>query len=132
MRGCKQQTPYNLRVFKYHPQMHTNLHARKLRRQSIRPEQLLWLALRNRGIDGLKFRRQHAIGRFIADFACIERKLIVELDGAAHDIDYVRDERRDAWLKSQGFRVIRFMNEDVTRNLEGVVETIRQALLQAA
>lgn len=112
--------------------MHTNLHARKLRRQSIRPEQLLWLALRNRGIDGLKFRRQHAIGRFIADFACIERKLIVELDGAAHDIDYVRDERRDAWLKSQGFRVIRFMNEDVTRNLEGVVETIRQALLQAA
>ena len=112
--------------------MHTNPHARKLRRQSTKPEQLLWLALRNRGLEGLKFRRQHAVGRFIADFACVERKLIIELDGAAHDIDYIRDERRDAWLGSQGYRVIRFMNDDVTHNLEGVVETIRQALAQAA
>ncbi len=112
--------------------MHTNSYARKLRRQSTRPEQLLWLALRNRALDGLKFRRQHAVGRFITDFACIERKLIIELDGAAHDFDYRRDEQRDAWLAAQGYRVIRFANDDVTHNLEGVVETIRQALVQTA
>ena len=112
--------------------MHTNPHARKLRRQSTRPEQLLWMVLRNRALDGLKFRRQHAVGRFVADFACIECKLIVELDGASHDIDFMRDQRRDAWLASQGYRVIRFMNDDVIHNLEGVVETIRLALVEAA
>ncbi len=80
----------------------------------------------------MKFRRQHAVGHFIADFAFLERKLIVELDGVAHDIDFAHDERRDAWLASQGYQVIRFMNDDVTRNLEGVVETIRQALVQTA
>ena len=112
--------------------MHTNPHARKLRRQSTKPEQLLWLVLRNRSLEGLKFRRQHAVGRFIADLVCIERKLIIELDGAAHDIDFIRDEQRDAWLASQGYRVIRFANDDVAHNLEGVVETIRQALEEAS
>ena len=106
--------------------------ARRLRAKSTDAESKLWYRLRAGRLNGLKFRRQHAVGRFIADFACIERKLIIELDGAAHDINFARDERRDAWLASQGFQVIRFMNDDVTRNLEGVVETIRQALVQTA
>jgi len=112
--------------------MHTSPHVRNLRRQSTRPEQLLWSALRNRRLEGLKFRRQHAIGPYIADFACIERRLIVELDGASHDIDYMRDRRRDAWLGSQGYRVIRFSNDDLRSSFEGVVEAIRQALAQAS
>jgi very-short-patch-repair endonuclease len=110
--------------------MHTNPHTRALRRQSTPQEQRLWSALRNRRLDGFKFRRQHPIGAFIADFACPERKLIVELDGPSHDIAYQRDQRRDAWLATQGYRVVRIRNDDARASIDGVLETIRLALKQ--
>jgi very-short-patch-repair endonuclease len=110
--------------------MHTNPYARTLRRQQTPHEQRLWSALRNRRLDGFKFRRQHAIGPFIADFACPEHKLIVELDGPSHDIAYQRDQRRDAWLAAQGYRVIRILNSDAMASFDGVIETIRLALKQ--
>jgi very-short-patch-repair endonuclease len=111
--------------------MHSNPHARTLRRQSTPQEQCFWSAVRNRRLDGFKFRRQHAIGPYIADFACLERKLVVELDGPSHDIAYQRDQRRDAWLASQGYRVIRILNDDARSNFDGVLETIRLALAES-
>jgi very-short-patch-repair endonuclease len=72
-------------------------------------EQRLWKLLRDRRLDGLKFRRQLPIGRFVGDFVCLRHRLIVELDGPLHDEG--RDAERDAWLKVRGFRVLRFKNE---------------------
>jgi very-short-patch-repair endonuclease len=102
--------------------------ARQLRRLATRAEQLLWLTLRNRALDGFKFRRQHPVDPYIADFACPAQNLIVELDGPSHDLDYRRDQRRDAWLASLGSRVLRIPNEEVTGNLDGAVATILVAL----
>jgi very-short-patch-repair endonuclease len=88
----------------------------------------LWQALKHRQVDDLKFRRQHSIGPFIVDFYCPSAKLVVELDGAAHDseIAWQRDEGRTAYLESLGLGVLRFENRDVMENLEGVLSEIRQ------
>ena len=83
--------------------------------------------MRNRQLDGHKFRRQHPIGIFVADFVCIERRLIIELDGGQH-ADSADDARRTAWLEDHGWRVIRFWNNDVLTGTEGVLEVILQAL----
>ena len=78
-------------------------------------EWLLWLALKGCKLDGLRFRRQHPIGDYIADFACLSEKLVVELDGATHDSPAAQayDARRDAYLEGQGWRVLRLDNDDV-------------------
>jgi very-short-patch-repair endonuclease len=91
-------------------------------------ETRLWWKLRNRQLDGAYFRRQQPIGRYIVDFVCFERGLVVELDGGQHALAAARDEVRDAWLATQGLRVLRFWNPDVMRSLGGVLETILNAL----
>ena len=85
-------------------------------------ERKLWSPLRDRQIDGLKFRRQHPIGQYVLDFLCEERRLAVELDGSQHTAE--KDAVRTAWLADHGIRILRFWNNDVLTNLSGVLETI--------
>jgi len=93
-------------------------------------EELLWQALRNRQLSGFKFRRQHTIGWFIADFVCISEKLVVEVDGGYHTPHEQRqlDEARTAYLNNVGFRVIRFTNEEVLQDSEGILAEIHRVL----
>ena len=107
--------------------------AKQLRQTMTRAETLLWRYIKAHRIDGLGFRRQVPIGAYVADFACHAARLVIELDGESHDfVSRQRsDERRDAWFKSQGYRVLRFTNEDVQKNLEGVVQVIREAAASA-
>ena len=103
--------------------------ARKLRREQTEWERLLWAKLRDRRVDGLKFRRQRPIGPYVADFVCEEAMLIVELDGLQHgeEADAVRDAARTSYLNSCGYDVIRVWNEDVTTNIDGVLSGIYAA-----
>ncbi len=98
-------------------------YARAMRREPTPPEKLLWRALRSEQVNGLKFRRQQPIGRYIVDFYCPSLKLVVKVDGATH-VDDSRDAIRDAWLSAQGIRVLRFWNNDVMGNLSGVLSSI--------
>ncbi|MFZ5789869.1 MAG: endonuclease domain-containing protein [Pseudomonadota bacterium] len=98
------------------------------RRHSTDAERRLWQALRSRQLDGAKFRRQARVGPYIADFLCVAAKLIVEVDGGQHAIDETYDAKRTQALRQQGYRVIRFWNNDVLDNMEGVLEVIRGAL----
>lgn len=100
--------------------------AKRLRRSMTDAETLLWAALRSRPV-GAKFRRQQPIGAFIADFACHEPKLIIEVDGGQHS-ESETDGLRGAWLEEQGYRILRFWNHDVLNNLQGALETISAAL----
>jgi very-short-patch-repair endonuclease len=88
-------------------------------------ERLLWRHLRQRQVEGYKFRRQHPVGHYIVDFACLEGCLIVEVDGGQHADRKGYDRERTAWLEEQGFRVLRFWNTDVLGNIDGVREVIR-------
>lgn len=101
--------------------------ARKLRRDATHVEQILWRALREK-LPEWKFRRQHPIGRRVADFACPARKLAIELDGGQHADEEMADALRTAELAERGYRVIRFWNSDLTENLESVLEAIRLEL----
>jgi very-short-patch-repair endonuclease len=105
-----------------------NDYARELRNNVTSAEKHLWQRLRRRQVNGFKFRRQRPIGRYICDFVCLEASLIVEVDGSQHVIDAPYDANRDAFLRKSGFRVLRFWNEDVLRETDGVLETIFQAL----
>ncbi len=87
----------------------------------------MWSALRDRRLKGYKFRRQRPVRAFIVDFACIEYRLVVELDGGQH-ADSVTDARRTAWLEGQGWRIIRFWNNEILSNTSGVVEAILEIL----
>ena len=104
--------------------------SRGLRKSQTNAERALWASLRNRQLEGARFRRQHPIGPYIVDFVDLEAKLVVELDGGQHNEDRVteKDEARTAWLESEGYRVLRFWNNDVLANLEGVLEKISDAL----
>ena len=106
--------------------------ARQLRRKQTDAEKALWFRLRNRQLEGVRFRRQQPIGPYIVDFVAWERKLVVEIDGGQHDEEEVmrRDEARTAWLKDKSYEVLRFWNNDVLSNLEVVLETITAALGQ--
>ena len=106
-------------------------HARSLRANQTDAETRLWTGLRDRRLAGAKFRRQAASGPYIADFACFAARLIVELDGGQHAQDADADAARTAWLEGQGFRVLRFWNNDVLANTEGVLERILEALRDA-
>jgi very-short-patch-repair endonuclease len=101
-----------------------------MRSEMTDAERVLWMQLRAHRLDGLRFRRQTPIGRYIVDFVCHECRLIVELDGGQH-ADSQRDVTRDRWLESNGYRVLRFWNSDVFKNREGVLETIISAAREA-
>ncbi|QLC27049.1 endonuclease domain-containing protein [Parasphingopyxis algicola] len=96
------------------------------------PEKALWNALRAGRLDGAKFRRQVVIGRYIADFACrTPTKIVVEADGESHAAQHDYDAERTAFLERKGYRVLRFTNSEISNNLEGVLEAIRQELPEA-
>jgi very-short-patch-repair endonuclease len=102
--------------------------AKQLRQAMTRAETLLWRYVKADRIDGLGFRRQVPIQNYIADFICMSAKIVVELDGESHDFEERQraDQNRDAFFVSEGFQILRFTNEQVMSNLEGVVEAIRQ------
>ena len=104
--------------------------AKQLRRTMTRAETLLWRHIKANRIDDLGFRRQVPFQNYVADFVCFAGKVIIELDGESHDfvVRQHADRKRDAFFAEQGFEVLRFTNEQVTSNLEGVVEAIRQAI----
>jgi very-short-patch-repair endonuclease len=103
------------------------LRSRELRANSTDAETKLWNALRNRQIAGYKFVRQQPIGHYICDFVCREKMLVVEADGGQH-LESKRDEVRDRYLGERGYRVLRFWNNDVLSNIEGVLTVIDEAL----
>lgn len=103
--------------------------ARRLRREMTEVEARLWYQLRDRRLDGFKFRRQKPIGPYIVDFVCLDRRLIIELDGGHHALQVEADARRGAFLLAAGFRVLRFWNHEVLAHEVAVLERIHQALL---
>lgn len=107
--------------------MPANQYARQLRQRMTDAEQLLWHHLRNRRLDGHKFRRQHPIGPYIVDFVHLQARLIIEADGGQH-LASQRDPQRDAWLQAQGYRVLRFWNHDILQQTDTVLAAIWQAL----
>ena len=107
--------------------------AKQLRSNATEPEQCLWRALKNIPVYGSHFRRQVPIGPYVADFACLKARLIIELDGGHHSQDDVaiKDEHRTRWLESEGYRVVRFWNAELTENMNGVLETLYATLYGA-
>lgn len=93
-----------------------------------RPELLLWHYLRRSQLSGHRFRRQHPIGRYITDFACIEQRLVIELDGGQHTEQREYDRQRDAYITSRGYRILRFWNNDVLTDMDAVLEEILRTL----
>ena len=102
--------------------------ARRLRRDATEAERHLWKHLRRRSLNGHRFRQQHPIGPYVADFACLQARLIVELDGGQHVDEQSYDAQRDAFLKERGFRVLRFWDHEVMRGVESVLDAIAEAL----
>ena len=105
-------------------------HARQLRQDMTDAERAIWFVVRDRRLDGFKFRRQVTIGPFIVDFACVEAMLIVEIDGCQHN-DTI-DAERTAKLMAAGHRVLRFWNNDVLANPDGVLQALHTHLLAAS
>ena len=106
----------------------TKQHARDLRRDMTDAERILWRQLRKNQILGFRFRRQHPIGPYIADFACVDARLMIEIDGGQHAQQGDYDTARTDWLSSQGYKVLRFWNNEILTNLDGVMETIVREL----
>ena len=109
----------------------SNARARVLRREMTDSERKLWSGLRNEQL-GVKFRRQHPLGNYIADFACLEPKLIVELDGSQHQTNAEYDARRDEFMRGLGFDLVRFGSNEPLLNLEGVLQAISNRLTSLA
>ena len=106
--------------------------ARGLRKRLTDAERRLWSRLRLRQLKGLKFRRQTPIGPYVVDFLCLERRLVIEVDGGQHAVMRTeRDDARTVWLEAQGFRVVRLWNNEVLQNTDGVVEHILEYLRAA-
>ena len=99
--------------------------ARNLRKRLTNTERFLWSKIRARQIEGCNFRRQTPIGKYIVDFVCHEQRVIVEVDGGQHSENVEQDFIRDKWLREQGYRILRFWNNEVLTNIEGVLEVIR-------
>jgi very-short-patch-repair endonuclease len=102
--------------------------AKKLRINSTDTEKYLWKYLRGKQLTGFKFRRQHPVGKYIVDFVNLERKIIIEVDGGQHS-ENKKDKLRDKWLKEKGYEVLRFWDNEVFTNVEGVLEVIREKIL---
>ena len=101
--------------------------ARQLRADASKPESLLWLALRNRSVAGLKFRRQFPMGSYVVDFICLESRLVVELDGESHEGRVEYDAQRTRYIESLGYRVFRVTNDEVLQDVESVALGIAKA-----
>lgn len=112
----------------YSPRLKT--HSRNLRRKSTPQESKLWSRIKNRNFHNLKFRRQHIIDKYIVDFICLEKKIIIELDGSQHkrEKDQKYDHERNNNLKNLGFIVLRFWNNEVDKNLNGVILKIEEKI----
>jgi very-short-patch-repair endonuclease len=106
----------------------TKTFSRQLRSELTEAETHLWQRLRARQIYGKKFRRQHPVGKYILDFACIEARLVIEVDGGQHNELQNHDSQRTAWLELHGWRVLRFWNNEVLQNIAGVLEEILNTL----
>jgi very-short-patch-repair endonuclease len=104
--------------------------AKTLRNNPTDAEQRLWQELRRRQIAAVKFRRQQPIGPFIVDYVCFQRRVIVEVDGGQHAEQVVRNEKRTRWLEAQGYLILRFWNNEVLANTEGVAQAILDAVEQ--
>ena len=105
-------------------------YAKNLRKNSTKVESLLWSRLRARQFQGIKFRRQQPIENFIVDFVSFEKRIVIELDGGQHKMNKEKDNERDRFLANNGFTVLRFWNNDIVENLEGVLEVIQKKCLQ--
>ena len=103
--------------------------ARRLRKTPTRTEEYVWSLIRDRQIDGLRFRRQVPIGTYVVDFCCLSVRLVVEVDGGVHALRTFDDAKRDAWLTSQGFTVLRFANSHATGRPNEILAAVRQAAL---
>ena len=101
--------------------------ARQLRKNPTDAEQALWSVLRRRQVSGYRFRRQAPIGPYIVDFVCYDNRLVIEVDGGQHMEQADYDAERTAWLKAQGFRVVRFWNNQVLEEMDAVREAIFMA-----
>ena len=106
--------------------------ARALRQYSTDAERALWLRLRNRQLAGCKFRRQVPVGKYIVDFVCFERNIVIEVDGGHHQEQISSDTVRTTWLESQGFQVLRFWNHEVLADTEAVQEALLVALQESS
>ncbi|NLQ19063.1 endonuclease domain-containing protein [Marinomonas sp. M1K-6] len=107
-----------------------NRHFRSVLRNNLtEPEKILWQRIRSKQL-GVKFRRQHGIGKYIVDFYCPEKKLVIELDGDSHynHDTQAYDRKRDDFMRSQGLQVIRFTNQDIMKKLDAVLEVIHQSI----
>lgn len=102
--------------------------ARRLRKAPTRAEDFFWSLVRDRALDGLRFRRQVPIGFYVVDFACLSARLIIEADGGVHALRTFDDAKRDAWLTSQGFQVLRFPNAEMLGKPNDVLAAIRGAV----
>jgi len=105
--------------------------AKQLRKRSTDAERKLWRHLRDRQLENFKFRRQETMGDYVLDFVCYEKGIVIEIDGGQHAIPMQKekDEERDKWLKRQGFMVMRYWNNEVLTNIEGLLEDIRKHCL---
>lgn len=102
--------------------------AQQLRKNLTKAENLLWQKLRNRQFEDFKFRRQQPVGSYIVDFVNFEKRMVIEVDGGQHAILKDKDKKRDAWLNAEGYAVMRFWNNEVFENLDGILEVIRDKL----
>jgi very-short-patch-repair endonuclease len=105
-----------------------NQNARSLRSNLTDAERALWQRIRHRQVEDHRFRRQVPIGPYIVDFACLEVRLIIEVDGGQHDLAAEHDRLRDMWLAERGYRVLRFWNNEVLTNIDGVLDTLTEQL----
>jgi very-short-patch-repair endonuclease len=103
--------------------------GKALRKRPTDAEQLLWRYLKMKQMEGLKFRRQQPIDNYIVDFVCFENRIIIEVDGGQHAAENHKDRERDSYLQQLGFKVLRFWNNEVLQNTNGVLETIRRNCL---
>jgi len=104
-------------------------HAKTLRANQTNAEQQLWYHLRAHRFMGLKFKRQKPLGCYIVDFICMEQRLIIEIDGSQHAEQAGYDQHRDAWLRNQGYTVLRFWNNEILQQLDEVLERIRLTVI---
>jgi very-short-patch-repair endonuclease len=127
--GKEARVPETCNTKAHIPIVATSGNARALRRLMTDAERKLWLALRARRFAAAKFRRQVPIGPYVADFLCYEQRLVIEVDGGQH-AESARDRLRDRWFEQNGFRVLRFWNNEVLNNLEGVSTAILSLLAE--
>ena len=106
--------------------------GKALRKRPTDAEKVLWKQLQRKQIEGFKFRRQQPIDNYIVDFVCFEKRIVIEVDGGQHATQSEDDIARDTYLRQQGFKVLRFWNNEVLQNINGVLEVIREGCLSPA